>query len=127
MERKEIHSERKFEFAGPTVTMNNIERELRRVITKARLITSATSLPLYPPHLKDRQLSLHIKQDGALIPSIKRIPGFFVPKTLPPIKLNRTNFCVNWFYLLFSVVSIFLNYAELIYFVYMFLITRLSV
>jgi bifunctional non-homologous end joining protein LigD len=46
MERKEIHSERKFEFAGPTVTMNNIERELRRVITKARLITYDTSLPL---------------------------------------------------------------------------------
>jgi bifunctional non-homologous end joining protein LigD len=36
--KQKDHSEREFEFACQTVTMNNIERKLWRGITKARLI-----------------------------------------------------------------------------------------
>jgi bifunctional non-homologous end joining protein LigD len=70
---KKIASERDFEFAGQTVTMSNIEQELWRGITKARLITYYHSVCNYLlPHLKDRPLSLHIKQDGAMT------PGFYI-------------------------------------------------
>ncbi|SEN03328.1 bifunctional non-homologous end joining protein LigD [Mucilaginibacter gossypiicola] len=73
VERKKINSERDFEFAGHNVTMNNIEQELWRGITKARLITYYHSICNYIlPHLKDRPLSLHIKQDGAMA------PGFYI-------------------------------------------------
>jgi bifunctional non-homologous end joining protein LigD len=68
-----IHSERDFEFGGHTVTMSNIEQELWRGITKARLITYYHSIcPYILPHLKSRPLSLHIKQDGA------HAPGFYI-------------------------------------------------
>lgn len=64
---KKIHSERDFEFGGHPVTINNIEQELWRGITKARLITYYHSIcPYILPHLKDRPLSLHIKPDGAM-------------------------------------------------------------
>lgn len=67
IEAKMIHFERDFEFGGHTVTINNIEQELWRGITKARLITYYHSIcPYILPHLKDRPLSLHIKQDGAM-------------------------------------------------------------
>jgi bifunctional non-homologous end joining protein LigD len=70
---KKTESERDFEFAGQTVTMRNIEQELWRGITKARLITYYHSIcPYILPHLKDRPLSLHIKQDGAMA------PGFYI-------------------------------------------------
>jgi bifunctional non-homologous end joining protein LigD len=70
---KTIESERDFEFAGQTVTMSNIGQELWRGITKARLITYYHSMCRYLlPHLKDRPLSLHIKQDGAMA------PGFYI-------------------------------------------------
>ena len=70
---KKIESERDFEFGGHTVTMNNIEQELWRGISKARLITYYHSIcPYILPHLKDRPLSLHIKQDGA------NAPGFYI-------------------------------------------------
>ncbi|MEZ2334665.1 DNA ligase D [Mucilaginibacter sp. RCC_168] len=70
---KKIDSERDFEFGGHTVTMSNIEQELWRGITKARLITYYHSIcPYILPHLKDRPLSLHIKQDGA------NAPGFYI-------------------------------------------------
>jgi bifunctional non-homologous end joining protein LigD len=73
IENKKIQSERDFEFAGHTVTINNIEQELWRGITKARLITYYHSIcPYILPHLKDRPLSLHIKQDGA------NAPGFYI-------------------------------------------------
>jgi bifunctional non-homologous end joining protein LigD len=70
---KKIESERDFEFAGQTVTMSNIGQELWRGITKARLITYYHGVcPYLLPHLKDRPLSLHIKQDGAMA------PGFYI-------------------------------------------------
>jgi bifunctional non-homologous end joining protein LigD len=70
---RKIDSERDFEFGGHMVTINNIEQELWRGITKARLITYYHSIcPLILPHLKDRPLSLHIKQDGA------NAPGFYI-------------------------------------------------
>ena len=70
---KKIQSERDFEFAGHTVTINNIEQEMWRGITKARLITYYHSICTFIlPHLKDRPLSLHIKQDGA------NAPGFYI-------------------------------------------------
>lgn len=70
---RKINSERDFEFGGHTVTMSNIEQELWRGITKARLITYYHSICAYIlPHLKDRPLSLHIKQDGA------NAPGFYI-------------------------------------------------
>lgn len=73
IESKKINSEREFEFAGQTVMMNNIEQELWRGITKARLITYYHQIcPYILPHLKDRPLSLHIKQDGA------NAPGFYI-------------------------------------------------
>jgi bifunctional non-homologous end joining protein LigD len=73
IENKRIESERDFEFAGQTVTMSNIGQELWRGITKARLITYYHSICNYIlPHLKDRPLSLHIKQDGAMA------PGFYI-------------------------------------------------
>ncbi|HEY4198257.1 MAG TPA: DNA ligase D [Mucilaginibacter sp.] len=73
IQNKKIESERDFEFAGQTVTMSNIGEELWRGITKARLITYYHSICHYfLPHLKDRPLSLHIKQDGAMA------PGFYI-------------------------------------------------
>jgi bifunctional non-homologous end joining protein LigD len=53
--------------------MSNIGQELWRGITKARLITYYHGIcPYLLPHLKDRPLSLHIKQDGAMA------PGFYI-------------------------------------------------
>jgi bifunctional non-homologous end joining protein LigD len=73
IESKKIESERDFEFGGHPVTINNIEQELWRGITKARLITYYHSICSYIlPHLKARPLSLHIKQDGA------NAPGFYI-------------------------------------------------
>jgi len=73
IEAKKIQSERDFEFGGHTVTINNIEQELWRGITKARLITYYHSVcPYVLPHLENRPLSLHIKQDGA------NAPGFYI-------------------------------------------------
>jgi bifunctional non-homologous end joining protein LigD len=70
---KRIESERDFEFAGRTVTMSNIGQELWHGITKARLITYYHRMCSYLlPQLKDRPLSLHIKQDGA------HAPGFYI-------------------------------------------------
>jgi bifunctional non-homologous end joining protein LigD len=70
---KKIISERDFEFGGHTVTINNIEEEVWRGITKAQLITYYHGIcPYILPHLKDRPLSLHIKQDGA------NAPGFYI-------------------------------------------------
>jgi len=73
VEAKKVESERDFEFAGHTVTISNIEQELWRGITKARLITYYHQIcPYLLSHLKDRPLSLHIKQDGAMA------PGFYI-------------------------------------------------
>lgn len=70
---KKIASEHDFELGGYTITINNIEQELWRGIPKARLITYYHDIcPFILPHLKDRPLSLHIKQDGAMA------PGFYV-------------------------------------------------
>jgi bifunctional non-homologous end joining protein LigD len=71
--QKKILSERDFEFGGHSVTINNIEQDIWRGITKARLITYYHGIcPYILPHLKDRPLSLHIKQDGA------NAPGFYI-------------------------------------------------
>jgi bifunctional non-homologous end joining protein LigD len=73
IENKKIESERDFEFGRHTVTINNIEQQVWHGITKARLITYYHSICQYIlPHLKDRPLSLHIKQDGA------NTPGFYI-------------------------------------------------
>jgi len=73
IEAKKIESERDFEFGGHMVSVCNIEQELWRGITKARLITYYHQIcPFILPHLKDRPLSLHIKQDGAMA------PGFYI-------------------------------------------------
>jgi bifunctional non-homologous end joining protein LigD len=73
IENKKIRSERDFEFAGQTVTLRNIEQELWRGITKARLITYYHQIcPYILPYLQDRPVSLHIKQDGA------NAPGFYI-------------------------------------------------
>jgi bifunctional non-homologous end joining protein LigD len=73
IEGKKIGSERDLEFGGHTVTMSNIEQELWRGITKARLISYYHSICSYiMPQLKERPLSLHIKQDGAMA------PGFYI-------------------------------------------------
>lgn len=70
---KRIESERDFEFGGHAVTITNIEQEVWRGITKAQLITYYHCICAYIlPHLKDRPLSLHIKQDGA------NAPGFYI-------------------------------------------------
>jgi bifunctional non-homologous end joining protein LigD len=70
---KKIESERDFEFGGHTVTISNIEQELWRGISKARLITYYhTICPYILPQLKDRPLSLRIQQDGAMA------PGFYI-------------------------------------------------
>jgi len=73
IDAKKIESERDFEFGGHQVTISNIEQELWHGITKARLITYYHQVcPFILPHLKDRPLSLHIKQDGAMA------PGFYI-------------------------------------------------
>jgi bifunctional non-homologous end joining protein LigD len=73
IENKKIVSERDFGFGGHTVTISNIEQELWHGITKARLISYYHSIcPYILPHLRDRPLSLHIKQDGAMA------PGFYI-------------------------------------------------
>jgi bifunctional non-homologous end joining protein LigD len=70
---KKIESEREFEFGGHTLTINNIEQELWRGISKARLIMYYHQIcPFILPHLQDRPLSLYIKQDGA------NAPGFYI-------------------------------------------------
>jgi bifunctional non-homologous end joining protein LigD len=70
---KKIKSERDFEFGGHTVTINNIEQEIWHSITKARLITYYHGIcPYILQHLKERPLSLHIKQDAA------NAPGFYI-------------------------------------------------
>jgi len=73
IEAKKIISEHDFEIAGQTISINNIEQELWNGIPKARLITYYHSIcPYILLHLKNRPLSLHIKQDGALA------PGFYI-------------------------------------------------
>jgi bifunctional non-homologous end joining protein LigD len=73
IEAKRIESERDFEFGGHTITLSNIEQELWRGITKARLITYYHTICAFIlPHLKDRPLSQYIKQDGAMA------PGFYI-------------------------------------------------
>jgi len=73
IEAKKIESERDFEFGGHQVTISNIEQELWHGITKARIITYYHEIcPYILHHLKDRPLSLHIKQDGAMA------PGFYI-------------------------------------------------
>lgn len=73
IEAKRIESERDFQFGGHTVTISNIEQQLWRGVTKAQLITYYHNIcPYILPHLKDRPLSLHIKQDGAIA------PGFYI-------------------------------------------------
>jgi bifunctional non-homologous end joining protein LigD len=70
---KKIRSQHDFEIAGHTLEINNIEQELWRGITKAQLITYYHAMcPYILPHLKNRPLSLHIKQDGA------NAPGFYI-------------------------------------------------
>lgn len=64
---KKIISEHDFEIDGHTLSINNIEQELWRGIPKAQLITYYHNIsPFILPHLANRPLSLHIKQDGAM-------------------------------------------------------------
>jgi bifunctional non-homologous end joining protein LigD len=73
IDAKKIESARDFEVGGYIITLSNIEEELWRGITKARLITYYHSIFAFIlPHLRDRPLSQHIKQDGALA------PGFYI-------------------------------------------------
>jgi bifunctional non-homologous end joining protein LigD len=73
IESKKIISEHDFDISGHTISINNIEQELWHGIPKARLITFYHNIcPYILPHLKDRPLSLHIKQDGAMA------PGFYI-------------------------------------------------
>jgi bifunctional non-homologous end joining protein LigD len=70
---KKIRSEHDFDIAGHTIQINNIEQALWHGVTKAQLITYYHGIcPFILPHLKDRPLSLHIKQDGAMA------PGFYL-------------------------------------------------
>jgi bifunctional non-homologous end joining protein LigD len=70
---KKIRSEHDFEIEGRTLHINNIEQELWHGVTKAQLITYYHAVSQYIlPYLKDRPLSLHIKQDGA------NAPGFYI-------------------------------------------------
>ncbi|MBS1526745.1 MAG: hypothetical protein JST19_13895, partial [Bacteroidetes bacterium] len=70
---KKISSEHDFDIAGHKIRIYNIEQELWHGIPKARLITYYHNLcPTILPHLRDRPLSLHIKQDGAMA------PGFYI-------------------------------------------------
>jgi bifunctional non-homologous end joining protein LigD len=70
---KKIRSEHDFDIAGHTIQINNIEQALWHGVTKAQLITYYHGIcPFILPHLKDRPLSLHVKQDGA------NAPGFYI-------------------------------------------------
>jgi bifunctional non-homologous end joining protein LigD len=70
---KKIRSQHDFEIGGHTIGINNIEQQLWHGVTKAQLITYYHSMcPYILPHLKNRPLSLHIKQDGA------NAPGFYL-------------------------------------------------
>jgi len=70
---KKIKSEHEFEFGGHLLQINDIEQDLWHGVTKAQLITYYHNIcPYILPYLKDRPLSLHIKQDGA------QAPGFYI-------------------------------------------------
>jgi bifunctional non-homologous end joining protein LigD len=70
---KEIRSAQDFDIEGETVTLNNVEQALWKNVTKADLITYYHSVwPYMMPYLKDRPLSLHIKDSGA------EAPGFYI-------------------------------------------------
>jgi bifunctional non-homologous end joining protein LigD len=70
---KPIRSEHDFDIGGHRVTISNIEQELWHGIPKARLISYYhTVSPFILPHLRERPLSQHIKQDGAMA------PGFYM-------------------------------------------------
>jgi bifunctional non-homologous end joining protein LigD len=70
---KKITSEQEFDLAGHIITLNNIEQEIWKGVNKAQLISYYHSVcPYILPYLKDRPLSLHIKDNGA------NAPGFYI-------------------------------------------------
>jgi bifunctional non-homologous end joining protein LigD len=71
IEKIPVSSEQMFEFNRKEVRLCNVEKELWKGITKARLIQYYHSVADYIlPHLKNRPLSLHIKHKGPMAPGL---------------------------------------------------------
>ena len=71
LEKEKITSEIAQEFEGKEVRLTNIERPLWGEFTKAHLLMYYHAVcPFLLPHLRDRALSLHIKNKGPLAPGI---------------------------------------------------------
>ena len=71
IEAQPVSSEGNFEIEGQQLRLTNIENELWRGITKARLIQYYhTVAPLMLPHCMGRPLSLHIKHRGPMAPGL---------------------------------------------------------
>jgi bifunctional non-homologous end joining protein LigD len=71
IENEEITSEEVFNIEGKEVRLTNIEREIWAGVPKATLIQYYHAVaPYILPHLKDRALSLHIKNINAGAPGI---------------------------------------------------------
>ncbi len=71
LEKEKTTSKETFNIAGHDVTLTNIEKEIWRGITKSELIQYYhTVAPFILPHLKDRPLSLHVKNNGATKPGV---------------------------------------------------------
>lgn len=73
IKKEKITSEEVFNIEGKNVRLTNVEKELWKGITKADLIQYYHSVAeIILPHLEDRPLSLHIKNNGATK------PGFYI-------------------------------------------------
>jgi len=78
IENEKITSEETFNIGGHDVRITNVEKEIWKGITKANLITYYhTVAPYILPHLKDRPLSLNVKNNGISKPDlyIKNMEG----------------------------------------------------
>jgi bifunctional non-homologous end joining protein LigD len=73
IKKEKITSKEVFNIAGNELELTNVEKLFWKDITKAELVSYYhTIAPYILPHLKDRPLSLHIKNNGATK------PGFYI-------------------------------------------------
>jgi bifunctional non-homologous end joining protein LigD len=71
LDQEEITSEREVTIEGSKIRLTNVEKQLWDDVTKADLIMYYSSISEYIlPHLKDRPLSLHIKNLSPAAPGI---------------------------------------------------------
>ena len=73
IEKQKILDEEVFDFGECSITINNIERQIWKDISKARLIQYYHDIsPYILPHIHDRPQSLHVKPVNA------NAPGFYI-------------------------------------------------